>query len=602
MCGIVGYMGQSEAQEILLKALKRLEYRGYDSAGIALVKDSIRIFKNKGRIKDLEKPLDRAHETAGIGHTRWATHGAPSKLNSHPHTDCQGDIAVVHNGILENFHTLKMEIKEKGHNVISDTDSELVAHLFEDAYAGDLKKAMVKTVSKLRGSFALAVLHKDHPGEIVAYRYQSPLVVGVGQGENMVASDVPAILGHTNKVIYLDEGNGAVLRSDNVDLFDNEGRPIDIDPQEILWTLEDAEKGGYEHFMLKEIFEQPKALRESMLGKISSSGDVFVSPLLKEKYSKIKNIKIVACGTSFHAGLVGRYAITHLTGLPCQVEIGSEYRYLDPTSDEQVIIFISQSGETADTLAAAKEAVSRGLITIGVTNVLGSSITRVVDETIYTNAGPEIGVAASKSFITQLLIMYLISIQLGVSRGTLPPERARQLNQQLRKMPRNIEIVLNDTSLIQAVAKELSTASSIFFIGRNINYPTALEGALKLKEISYIHAEGYPAGELKHGPIALLDDKTPVIALAPKDFIYDKMASNIGEVLSRDAPVIGILSEDDTEMEKYVDHVLCIPRVDELLTPIPITVVEQLLSYYCALELGCSIDKPKNLAKSVTVE
>jgi len=599
MCGIVGYVGPREAMDVLMDSLKRLEYRGYDSAGIAIIREGIEIHKDKGRISNLEANLPSISANIGIGHTRWATHGRPSKTNAHPHTDCNGDLAIVHNGIIENFMSLKNELIESGHEFVSETDTEVIAHLMEEHYNGDLASALVKTADRIRGSYAIVAMHREHPGELVVMRNQSPIVLGVGKGENIIASDVPALLGYTDNVIYLGDGQGALVKDDGIHLFDKEGNSVEAEVTKITWSLEDAEKGGYQHFMLKEIYEQPRAIREAILGKKNDKGDVLVSPLLMEN---IDSVKIIACGTSYHAGLVGKYVITHLTGIPCTVEIASEYRYASPTNDSPLAIFITQSGETADTLAAAKESVHRGFSTLAITNVVGSSITREVHDVAYSNAGPEIGVAATKSFITQLVIFYLMGIQLGLIRGSITPHRAANLYRSLRKMPRTVEKILRQAHDIEKAAVNLTDASSVFFIGRNINYPIALEGALKLKEISYIHAEGYPAGELKHGPIALLDEKTPVIAIAPQNFIYEKMSSNIGEVLARDAPVMCIVSEEDGEMEKYVDHVLKIPKVDTLLTPIPVTVVLQLLSYYCALERGCSIDKPRNLAKSVTVE
>ncbi len=599
MCGIVGYVGEREAAEVLFDALKRLEYRGYDSAGVALFGERIHIYKDKGRIGEIERSSPPHSARTGIGHTRWATHGAPSRENAHPHTDCKGEIVVVHNGIIENFQALREELTDRGHALSSDTDSEVIAHLLEEYYRGDLKTAMLKTVNRLEGSYAIAAFHQDRRDELVVVRYNSPLVLGIGKGENLVASDVPAILGYTDRVVFMEDGQGAVVRGDGVEVFDPDGENVEPEVTKITWTQEDAEKGGYSHFMLKEIYEQPKAIREAMLGKRQTDGSVFVSSLLDGTFD---SIKIIACGTSYHAGLVGRYAISHLAGIPVTVEIASEFRYAAPTGESPLAIFITQSGETADTLAAARESVHRGLATMAITNVVGSSITREVDDVIYTNAGPEIGVAATKSYITQLIIFYLMAIQLGGARKTITPERARALVNSLRKLPRIVENILRDTSEVERVAASISGASSVFFIGRNINYPTALEGALKLKEISYIHAEGFPAGELKHGPIALLDERTPVIALAPYDFLYEKMSSNIGEVLARDAPVICVVTRGDRDMGKYVDDVLTIPDLEPLLSPVPLTVVLQLLSYHCAKERKCSIDKPRNLAKSVTVE
>ncbi len=594
MCGIVGYIGHAEAGEILLKGMKRLEYRGYDSAGVAIDEgNNIVIRKKKGRIKELEQEvIPKGH--VGIGHTRWATHGKPSDENSHPFFDCNESIAIVHNGIIDNFVSLKESLLEEGHTFRSQTDSEVIAHLIESNYQGDLLEAVKKTVSKIKGSYAIVVIHKDEDYMVVA-RNQSPLVIGVGTDENMVASDVPAILDRTNEVIYLMDGDTAKISSDDIEIWDGSGDSIDREAKFISWTVEDAEKGGYDHFMLKEIYEQPKAIHDSILGRLGEFKDVDLS-----KYN-IDMIKIISCGTSYHAGLVGKYIIEEISGIPCMTDLASEYRYSSPPDIYPFTILISQSGETADTLAAAKEARRRGCKTLAITNVLDSSITREVDEVVYTHAGPEIGVAATKTFTTQLIVLYLIAIQLGLKKGKLLVEEADDHRNQLRRLPRKVEILLNDTEHIKEISRNiLARAEDIFFVGRNINYPVALEGALKLKEIAYIHAAGYPAGELKHGPFALLTKNTPVVGICIKDKTYEKMIGNIGEIAARESPIIGVA--EDTELEKLCDEIVGIPEVPPLFSPVLVNVVLQLFAYYTAYELGCSIDKPRNLAKSVTVE
>jgi glucosamine--fructose-6-phosphate aminotransferase (isomerizing) len=599
MCGIVGYTGARQAQSILIESLKRLEYRGYDSAGIAVLpkgKKRINVHKRKGMIKNLESSVPTIAGSLGISHTRWATHGQPSDENAHPHIDCSGNIAIVHNGIIENYLELKENLMSEGHKFLSQTDTEVLAHLIEKYYSGDLLQAVQGAISHIKGSYALLAMHSNEKGRLISARNESPLVLGIGIDENFIASDVPGILKYTNKVIYLDNGEVADVNTDKVTILDADNKTINRPWQKIEWSLEDAEKGGYEHFMLKEIYEQPSAVREAMLGKLS---DFSLDNL---NGTEFESIKILGCGTSYHAGLVGKYIFETLLGYPTSLETASEYRYNSTTYDQPLVILISQSGETADTLAAAREARRRGCKTIGITNVVGSSLTREVDDVMFIRVGPEISVCATKSFTGQLISLYLLAVHLSKVYGVLKTDEIRDLYNSLRQQSRIVENVLNNVEPIKACADKLAEAENVFFIGRNINYPSALEGALKLKEISYIHAEGYQAGELKHGPLALLTPKTPIVAIATKDHTYEKILSSIGEVTARNAPVIAIGHESDTELEKYVDTVLKIPDTPPLFTPIPIAVVLQLLAYYTAKKRDCPIDKPRNLAKSVTVE
>ncbi len=596
MCGIVGYVGPKQAPPLLIKSLKRLEYRGYDSAGIAYIEDEgIKVYKEKGRITNLEKTLpDEAASSVGICHTRWATHGPPSKINAHPHTDAGADVALVHNGIVDNYLDLKKELADIGCTFTSQTDTETLAHLVSTTYDGDLLKAVLSALEKVEGSFGLGIIHKDHPDELICARNESPLIIGLGINENFIASDVTAVLEYTNKVMYLDNGEVALVKADEVKVFDLQGNPVDKPITEVEWSLEDAEKGGYEHFMLKEIFEQPNAIHEALRGKLEKD-ELKLDP-------RVNHIKIIACGTSYHAGITAKYFIERLTKLPVSVEMASEYRYSEPTLDHPLVILITQSGETADTLAAAREAKRRNSYTIAITNVVGSSITREVDNVFYIRAGPEIGVAATKTYSAQLIGLYLIAFRLAKEMRVLNEEEQRLLNQQIRQLPRVVEKVLDDADAIRQVGDLLAVAKSIFFIGRNVNYPTALEGALKLKEISYIHAEGYPAGELKHGPLALLTKETPVVVIAVRDHTYGKILGNIQEVSARNSPVIAVVDEKDQDVASMVDRTIVVPAVPSLFTPVPVTVALQLLAYYVARARACPIDKPRNLAKSVTVE
>jgi glucosamine--fructose-6-phosphate aminotransferase (isomerizing) len=596
LCGIVGYTGNREAQEIILDCLKRLEYRGYDSAGLAMVSPgSLQLKKSIGEIAVLESILGHMSGTTGIAHTRWATHGKPTTENAHPFLDCKGEYAVVHNGILTNYMGLKEELLKKGHKFTSETDSEVFAHLIEDAPGKDLKSKVLSVLRLVDGAYAIAVIEKGK-NEIVAARNESPLVVGVGHDENFVASDVTALLKYTNEVIYLMDKEAVRITPDSVETFDLEGQTVKRDSQRVSWNLEDAERSGYPHFMLKEIFEQPRAIHESLLGRLESrEEDSFFK-------SKFPSIKIIGCGTSYHAGLVGKYILEELSRIPTTTQISSEYRYSPVTESKPLVVCITQSGETADTLAAAKEARRRGCKTLAITNVLGSAITREADHVIYTRAGPEIGVAATKTFVTQLIALYLLGLELGTMSNTLSSERRRELIAGMRSLPRVVQSVLNEASKIESLAENYKGAHSMFFIGRHINYPTSLEGALKTKEISYIHGEGYPAGELKHGPLALLSKDTPVIAICVRDHTYEKMLGNVREVSARESPVLAIGSEGDQDLVKYAEEVFLVPRVDPLFSPVPIIVALQLLAYYLAMKKGCPIDKPRNIAKTVTVE
>ena len=591
MCGIVGYIGHRTVEDVLIEGLKRLEYRGYDSAGIAISGEKINLKKIKGSIKNLENIVSSMNSTHGIGHTRWATHGEPSDENAHPFIDCSGEFAIVHNGIIENYMSLRDDLIKKGHKFSSETDSEVVAHIIEDEYKGDFEDAVKKTIKKLEGSFALVFIHKNEK-KVIAARYQSPLVIGIGKNEFFVASDVPAFLSYTDRALILENGEMAVM-NDRIKVTDFDGNSVNKKVMKIEWSIENAEKSGYEHFMLKEIFEQPNAILQTMRRLRQE----------EKEFENVDSIKIIACGTSYYAGLVGKYVIEDLLKIPVEVDYASEYRYKEWVNDvNPLIIFISQSGETADTLAAIRLAKNRGLKTIGITNVVGSSITREVDDVLFTFAGPEIGVAATKSFTTQIIALYHLAIFIGISKDLLDEEEVTYLHDNLRKLPRIVDNILDRAEEISEVSKKISNYENMFFIGRHINFPIAMEGALKMKEISYIHAEGYSAGELKHGPLALLTENTPVIAIAPTDKTYNKILGNIKEVSARKAPTIAVGFDDNDDLEKYVNMVIHMPMVDDLFTPIPIAVVLQLLAYYTAKDRGCEIDKPRNLAKSVTVE
>jgi glucosamine--fructose-6-phosphate aminotransferase (isomerizing) len=596
MCGIVGYVGNEQARDILISALKRLEYRGYDSAGIAVVGKTVQLHKAVGNISKLEEALPELKGTRGIAHTRWATHGAPSTKNAHPFLDCKGNIALAHNGIIENYEELKRELIAKGHTFTSETDTETLVHLIESLYDGNLEKAVRAALKKVRGAFAIVVVHKDE-NKIVGVRTVSPMVVGLGEKANYIASDVPALLKYTNRIIYLDDGEIVVIEPNSVKVTNFDGKTIKKEEHRIEWTIEEAEKGGYAHFMLKEIHEQPKAILDTLIGRIPD-----LNLGLENIWQDITKVALIACGTAYHAAMVGKYMIERLAKLPSSAHIASEFRFSPSVDPGTLAIIISQSGETLDSIMALREAKRLGCRTVAVCNVTGSTLTREADYTFMTRAGPEIGVAASKTFTTQLVAMLLIATYLGRVRGVLDPEEIRHLITEMRQLPRQVQSVLDNSGAIKLTSEWISNARDVFFIGRNLNYPIALEGALKLKEISYIHAEGYPAGELKHGPIALFTKETPVIACAVRDVAYDKMLGNIRESSARGTPVIAIGFEGDSDLQRYADLVLQIPKVHEIFAPILISVVFQLMAYYVALARGCPIDMPRNLAKSVTVE
>lgn len=608
MCGIIGCVGVNDTAEVLLDSLGRLEYRGYDSAGIALAcSDGLKVIKSHDRVYKLKELVpSRIYATAGIGHTRWATHGKPSDINAHPHTDCTGNIAVAHNGIIENYQELKDTLIARGHHFTSETDTEVVAHLLEEHYTGDTERALRETVTQLRGSFALVIINEEEPGRIFAVKKDSPLIIGLGNGQQFIASDVTAFLKYAKNAIFLEDGDIAVLSKNGVTITDFDGNPVSRDVMQIEWSLEAAEKAGYDCYMLKEIHEQPSSLKEAMAGRLNEmAGEVNLKELAltKEDVRGIRQITIVACGTSYHAGIMGKYAIQALTDIPVSVEIGSEFRYTaNRLGPDTLVIALSQSGETADTLAAVKEAMKKGAHVIAVTNITGSSIAREAEYTVYMKAGPEIGVAATKTFTSQIVIMYMIAINLGRAKGTLNAEDARKFISELKALPRHAQKVLDMEGYIARTARVFMNSDSFFFVGRSLNYPIALEGSLKLKEISYIFSEGFAAGELKHGPLALITTNVPVVAIATKCPTYDKMISNIKEIKARDASVIAIASESDESIEQFVDLVIRIPDVSEYISPVLSAIVLQLFAYYIATGRGCPVDKPRNLAKSVTVE
>ena len=596
MCGIIGYAGYRQAYPILLECLKRLEYRGYDSAGVAIVGSGLQVVKDKGYIAQLEETSEPVPGVLGIGHTRWATHGPPSKENAHPHIDCAGEIALVHNGIIENHAELRERLEKAGHVFRSQTDTETAVHLIESHYKGDLEAAVREAIRGIEGSYAIAVIHAKEPDQVVAARNESPLVIGLGTDENFLASDIPALLKHTNRVVYVMDREIVVLSKDGVKITDFEGRRVAREPQRITWSLEDAEKGGFEHFMLKEIFEEPQAIHDTLLGRVAEPE---TDSFFKNGYT---NIKLVACGTSYHAALVGKYVLEEIARVPTTAELASEYRYSRAPADRPIVILISQSGETADTLGACREANRRGCKTFAIVNVIGSSLAREASRTMLTRAGIEIGVAATKTFVAQLAALYLLAIRIGLERGTLGVEEANRLNEELRRLPRAVQAVLNEAPYIEGLAQKYAKVRDMFFIGRHLGFPIAMEGALKLKEISYIHAEAYAAGELKHGPLALVGPETPVVAIAVRDSVYEKLLSNVREVDARGAPVLAIGTEGDKELRKFVDDVVYVPATNPLFAPVPVVVALQLFAYHVARVRGCSIDKPRNLAKSVTVE
>ncbi|MBP1908824.1 glutamine--fructose-6-phosphate transaminase (isomerizing) [Methanolobus bombayensis] len=609
MCGIVGYIGNEQAAPVLLDSLKMLEYRGYDSAGVTVFNEKLETFKIAGRINDLEGVIpENVSGTVGIGHTRWATHGKPETRNAHPHNS--SDISVVHNGIIENYLELKERLIEQGYEFNSDTDTEVIAHLLHFNMSCDsemcLLDGLTKTVKELDGSYAIAALCNNEPGLIAFARKDSPLVIGIGNGSNYAASDVTAFLKHTKEVLFINDNEVGLLRPDSIEIYDIEGNTVSRDTETIEWDLEAAEKAGYEHFMLKEIHEQPTSIQNTFAGKLSelegtvTLDEIYLKP---DEIKRLRRATIIACGTSWNAGILGKYLFEKLAGLHTDVETASEFRYSNPVlCGEELTIAITQSGETADTLAAVRSSSSYGCRSIAITNVVGSTITRESDSVLYTRAGPEIGVAATKTFTAQLMALYMLAINLGRTRGVISANEAKDLIVGIKKLPGQIQKVLGRKNAINECAVQFADKRDYFFIGRYLNFPVALEGALKLKEISYIHAEGYAAGELKHGPLALITDETPVVAIATKGHTYEKILSNIKEVKARNATVIAVADDDDTEIEKYVDEVIRVPPAHELLSPVLSSVALQLLSYYTALAKDCSIDKPRNLAKSVTVE
>ena len=609
MCGIVGYVGNKEAAEFLLEGLSKLEYRGYDSAGIAVYDGSeIRVEKSVGRLSSLRDKIANHVPTGtiGIGHTRWATHGRPSDRNAHPHTDCSGDFVIVHNGIIENYLPLKEELIEKGHAFKSDTDSEVVVHLLEEVYNGDFVASVREVLRRIEGSYSLVFMSRRNPGTLLAIKQDNPLVIGIGEGENFIASDIPAIIARTRRTYILNDGELAVVTKDSIKISNREGDSITKKVFEVNWNAEAAEKGGYEHFMLKEIHEQPKAVRDTMSQRIAKDGKTIVMDELKwdKAYLSVFNkIYIVACGTAYHAGLVGKYYIERFVRVPVEVDVASEFRYRLPIIDENtLIIVVSQSGETSDTLAALKEAKRLGAKSLALTNVVGSSIAREADQVLYTWAGPEIAVASTKAYTTQIILFFMLAVYMAEIKETLGAAVVADLIEKLQQIPAQISETLSDVEPIKTFAKQYGFNEDVFYIGRLLDYDVALEGALKLKEISYIHAEAYSAGELKHGTLALIVEGVPVIALATQKSVYEKTLSNIKEVKARDAVVIGIASADNTDLDKYVDHVIHVPETDELLIPLLTVVPLQLLAYYAAITRGCDVDKPRNLAKSVTVE
>ena len=618
MCGIVGYIGTQKAVPIILEGLRRLEYRGYDSAGLAVYCDDgqLAVRRAKGKLRNLEDAIrmNPVDGTYGIGHTRWATHGRPTEENAHPHRDCKGDVVVVHNGIVENYLPLKQLLQAEGHVFKTETDTEVIAHLVEKHFHGNLEEAVRAAVKEITGVFALAVISRSDPYKIVAARSGPPVVIGIGDNEYFVASDVPAILSHTRDMFFLADGDMAILTPEGVRLSDFDGRPVNRQVSHILWDPIMAEKGGYKHFMLKEIFEQPRAVRDTTLGRVGQdTGRVFLDEMdiAPAEFARFRQVKIIACGTSWHAALVGKFMIEKLARLPVEVDYGSEFRYRDPIVGEDTLtVVISQSGETADTLAAQREAKQKGSKTLAICNVVGSMVTREAAGTIYTHAGPEIGVASTKAFTCQLTALFILAMHLGQANHRLDESMSRVLMQELVRIPGKLETVLSRDPVYEALGRELHRAEDFLFLGRGVHFPIALEGALKLKEISYIHAEGYPAGEMKHGPNALIDEKLPVVVLATCDassdesrVLYEKTLSNIQEVKAREGIVVALVTEGDTAVPKTgADHIIEIPATAELLTPILEIVPLQLLAYHIAVRRGCDVDQPRNLAKSVTVE
>ena len=603
MCGIIGYVGDRKAVPVLLYGLQRLEYRGYDSAGIAVIdkeKNKIIVEKQVGKIKDLQEFLwnKKIEGTIGIGHTRWATHGEPSIVNAHPHISQKGTISVVHNGIIENYLELRKELEEKGYEFKSETDTEVIAHLFEDLYEENLLKTSFKVVKKLKGAYAVGVISTLEPDKILAIKKGSPLIIGLGKGENLIASDIPAVLEYTKDIIALDDGEIAVIEKNNVEIYNFEGKKVEKKPFHVDWDVSIAEKAGFKHFMLKEIFEQPRTIGDTIVGCFSNPNE--------ELFNMVKGIKrviIIACGTSYHAGLVGKFWIEKFARIPVEVDYASEFRYRNYiVDDETLLIGISQSGETADTRFALLDAKKQGAKIVSIVNVVGSSLARESDYVLYTYCGPEIGVAATKTFTAQLVVLFMFALRTGLVKGKVPKEKIEYFHNELNKLPAIVEEMLKNSDYIKDIASKYQNSNDFLFLGRGLNYPIALEGALKLKEISYIHAEGYPAGEMKHGPIALIDEKLPVVCVTPQDSLYEKMLSNVQEVKARKGRIISVGNENDEELKNISEDYIYIPEVEENLYPIVSIIPLQLLSYHIATLLGKDVDQPRNLAKTVTVE
>ncbi len=604
MCGIIGYVGFREAKDVIIDGLKRLDYRGYDSAGMGVIDDKLQVFKEVGEIINLEKVVSLVKGDIAMGHTRWATHGIVSKENAHPQISPNKKIAVVHNGIIENFKKLKEELENKGYIFTSQTDTEVITYLLEEHYEGNLKEAVFTTLKQIQGAYAIVVMCEDEPDLLIGARKESPLVIGVGDNENFIASDIPALLKYTNRVIYLDEGELCVITKKSIHVFDENKKEVTKKEDIITWNVKDAEKSGFPHFMLKEIFDQPDTINQALRGRVSGIEQTINFPERVEKLltDGTDSIHIVACGTSYYAGLAGKYIIEQICRIPVIVETSSEYRFFSTRNKSSLVIAITQSGETSDTLAALREAKNSGCKTLAITNVIGSTATRITDGYALTQSGLEIGVAATKTFTSQIVILLLVALKIASIKNTLGSNDIYNYILQLKKLPREVRQILDSSDEIKRIAKQIKDSTSVFFIGRGINYPLSLEGALKLKEISYIHAEGFAAGELKHGPFALLTKDTPVVAIATNDSTYNKILANIGEIKARGPQVIAIADEHDVEIEKHADFVLRFPSNSTLLSCIPITVILQLLAYHVANLRDCSIDKPRNLAKSVTVE
>ena len=608
MCGIVGYVGNREASPILVEGLSKLEYRGYDSAGVAILEDGeLTVKRYKGRLKNLEDNLKKEplKGTIGIGHTRWATHGEPSDSNSHPHSNDDGTISVVHNGIIENYIKLKEWLTSKGYKFYSETDTEVIPNLIDHYYKGDLFEAITKAITKMEGSYAIGVVCKSEPDKLIAVRKDSPLIVGLGKDEFFIASDIPAVLGYTRDVYLLEDKEFVIITNDGVTLKTEEGEVIDKEIYHVTWDIDAAEKGGFEDFMLKEVYEQPKAIRDTLTSRIAGDSKVSLDNIkfTKDELDKFDRVFIVACGTAYHAGLIGKTVIENLAKIPVEVDIASEFRYRQPLiTKNSLLIVISQSGETADTLAVLRDAKKLGSTVLAVTNVVGSSVSREAHHVLYTWAGPEIAVASTKAYETQLIAMYILGLYLGEVKETISEEEAMAIKEEIANLPSKVEMILDKKEELQKFASQNYMDKDMFFLGRGLDYAVALEGSLKLKEISYIHSEAYAGGELKHGPIALIEKGTVVVALLTQDRLKDKMISNIREITTRGAKVLAIANEGDKDIEGVVDGVIYIPNTNPILTPVLSVVPLQLIAYYMAKQKGCDVDKPRNLAKSVTVE